>query len=1239
MFETGNAKTAPADQEGGASVVVGGASATDVSTPSAQSLSAGLGHLDISAAHQVSGGQMPPSSAPAQVGEPSSLSSSQSLTQLDDPHSNRESENESSSTIGREERKRKPRTKRRKTVDKSPSLTLLSYEVDELECLLELPNRNAVTFKFAIEIDKPEEIAESLVSEDLLQEVQSLAVIALLRKAVAMVKEDHTSAMSITLTMIDTPTSSPTSQRKSLPGKQHETSDAAKKLHFDSDTQDEMKPMIAIKTRHPSGENKAEQNKATGQAEPTRVIESKRRSFIVSRVQEHSVISDKINEDDTEEATQGETSISPDSTHSTLHMGSASAQAQTLQSLSEADSCMSDSERSTKSIGRGTKEVPVNIVDLNEKLVKLTGGNIAQLDSSISAASTLQVAESQSPVPSEDGNMGSQMPLQVQPQQTPQAQPPQQPSQQQQQSSAASGTDKPAQIHESSSVPHAQMNLPPIVDNFPQQPHTMSLPPNFSLLQQQTPKPQQQSQTTAMLQGQGIMPQPPMQTPNPSQPAQPTSQSHSTPAPVNQPGQDTSGQHMMNTGMYPQTPGMSYFPMMQQPFFMHQQHQQHPHGMMPMYGHPEQMYYSQYGQFSNNMVPYVMVNVQQQHHVTPMLVPANIIMNNQGFMQMQQGHQYHQEAQHQTSITESVISSPPGSPLQNRKQQSIDMQSESGTSGVDLQSPSQNRVDNSIAHLEQELIKKLHGGTRKDIPMSSGGSVLSESFSQSMPDVSSGRLSEDKPQWHQSAENLSITEETTEDKTEDKAEELDESSHTLKEDNDEKEVKLASATPVVKKLRFQVSKVSNDPLKTPQSTEEEGKGQSVVEKKDSDEQTPVNTVTDTDTTKDGKSMADIAVTEDEAAQAAAKPKGRVGRFSVSKVKDSKEVAASETGAGEDKIDGALGEEGRIEAKSAVEKKSDAQVALEKASTAEESQFQRQESVCSDSDDHQKEYLKLTQDPEYQELVMKHSKELEELQKLHRSELEKFLKRKGYKMPASPLISTAPGNLSAGPILSPLNMTSIQSISSIPNPPPMPNPSLMSIQVPDNYPAIFSMAQRQPPSCKSASSFKDELFRCVESFTARSQANLLHSSGAAISQAGSRPFPAGVISHMSQTMTTDSEGRSRSPRVSSTCDVSRDNGSRRSSIDSEEVVTQSPIIHPNHPFIMQQPMYNFHYSDGSFMPAMAPGYSGAPFVEAGLPQPIRVTQYPPVSFLQPTSTQASSSATDVAPSGSQSQSKT
>lgn len=73
---------------------------------------------------------------------------------------------ESESTIGRGEdiKRRKTRTKRRKTVDKSPCLTVLSLEADEIECLLELPNRNAVTFKFDLEGDKPGEIAESLVS-------------------------------------------------------------------------------------------------------------------------------------------------------------------------------------------------------------------------------------------------------------------------------------------------------------------------------------------------------------------------------------------------------------------------------------------------------------------------------------------------------------------------------------------------------------------------------------------------------------------------------------------------------------------------------------------------------------------------------------------------------------------------------------------------------------------------------------------------------------------------------------------------------------------------------------------------------------------------------------------------------------------------------------------------------------------------------------------------------------------
>ena len=65
-----------------------------------------------------------------------------------------------------EERKRKTRPKRRKTLERSPKLTVLSYNEDEgeLECRLELANKNTVTFKFATAYDKPDEIADSLVS-------------------------------------------------------------------------------------------------------------------------------------------------------------------------------------------------------------------------------------------------------------------------------------------------------------------------------------------------------------------------------------------------------------------------------------------------------------------------------------------------------------------------------------------------------------------------------------------------------------------------------------------------------------------------------------------------------------------------------------------------------------------------------------------------------------------------------------------------------------------------------------------------------------------------------------------------------------------------------------------------------------------------------------------------------------------------------------------------------------------
>lgn len=67
-----------------------------------------------------------------------------------------------------DERKLRKKPKRRKTLERSPKLTVLSYneEDGELECRLELSNKNTVTFKFATQYDKPEEIAESLVGLD-----------------------------------------------------------------------------------------------------------------------------------------------------------------------------------------------------------------------------------------------------------------------------------------------------------------------------------------------------------------------------------------------------------------------------------------------------------------------------------------------------------------------------------------------------------------------------------------------------------------------------------------------------------------------------------------------------------------------------------------------------------------------------------------------------------------------------------------------------------------------------------------------------------------------------------------------------------------------------------------------------------------------------------------------------------------------------------------------------------------
>ncbi|OWF41948.1 Serine/threonine-protein kinase WNK2 [Mizuhopecten yessoensis] len=257
-----------------------------------------------------------------------------------------------------EDRKRRTRPKRRKTLERAPRLTILSYEADdeEVECRLDLSNRNTVTFKFALENDKPNEIAESLVQEDILPEVQSIMIIKLLQEVFKMVTEDPAKAMHVCLSYVSTPSSSPSSIRKARPPTD---SDAAKKL-FDGEleqTSDDGRQEVGV---HVVTERKQDEAART---EESRVVESKNRSFIVSRVPEKTVLDSKISEDD---GGEWDNYVSPENTQKSLPSSST-----TTINHYPADgdgSTLSDSEKSLK----GSSKVPVDISDLNEKLNQLT---------------------------------------------------------------------------------------------------------------------------------------------------------------------------------------------------------------------------------------------------------------------------------------------------------------------------------------------------------------------------------------------------------------------------------------------------------------------------------------------------------------------------------------------------------------------------------------------------------------------------------------------------------------------------------------------------------------------------------------------------------------------------------------------------------------------------------------------------------------------------------------------------
>lgn len=219
-------------------------------------------------------------------------------------------------------------------------------------------------------------------------------------------------------------------------------------------------------------------------------------------------------------------------------------------------------------------------------------------------------------------------------------------------------------------------------------------------------------------------------------------------------------------------------------------------------------------------------------------------------------------------------------------------------------------------------------------------------------------------------------------------------------------------------------------------------------------------------------------------------------------------------------------------------------------------------------------------------LCRQSKEREALQKRHQKEIEDLMKEKGYTIPASPLMSTASGNLSTAPILSPLN------ISNIPNPPPLPA-SLMSMQMRESFP-IFSVAQRRPDSKGNVSSFNEELSIYVQNFTARNKHNIN------VSETKSD-----IASHKSDTATTETTERSSSPRVVYTT-VNSVSASTANNSDTQFSVAQSTgqsaSLHDgmmqSPPLFMPNQMYNLPFPGSPFVP-ISGSYASPQMVEAGL----------------------------------------
>ncbi|VDI17495.1 Hypothetical predicted protein [Mytilus galloprovincialis] len=175
-----------------------------------------------------------------------------------------------------------------------------------------------------------------------------------------MVTEDPKNAVSQCLSYVSTPSSSPQTVRKIRP---IFDSDTSKRLHFEldgdsgqgsDDNRSDLGVHVISDTASAAGEKEKQES---------RVVATKKKSFIVSCVTEATIHESKITEDESEEhVASSDNYISPENTHT-----SSSTIAHPSTAVDSDASSNYDTEKALKG-----KKVPVDLNDLQEKLTQLT---------------------------------------------------------------------------------------------------------------------------------------------------------------------------------------------------------------------------------------------------------------------------------------------------------------------------------------------------------------------------------------------------------------------------------------------------------------------------------------------------------------------------------------------------------------------------------------------------------------------------------------------------------------------------------------------------------------------------------------------------------------------------------------------------------------------------------------------------------------------------------------------------